>query len=104
MDDRKFQADREIERALLRDKSDLTDAALIFLRDEARKTLQYQDYLNGMSLDVREVVASVKHSDVGQMIYAPRDDTGSVVVDHQKAIAALDASEKMNYARKYGLM
>lgn len=102
--DRQFEADTAIERALLRDKPDLTDSALDYLRDEARKTVEYRDYQTGMALDVTAVVRSIRHSDVGQLIYAKGDATDAAPVDHAKAIEGMNAQQRMNYARKHGLL
>lgn len=101
--DRQFEADSAIERALLRDKPDLTDSALGYLRDEARKTVEYRDYQTGMALDVTAVVRSIRRSDVGQLIYADEQKTDTAPIDHAKSIEGMNSQQRMNYARKHGL-
>lgn len=101
--DRQYEADSAIERALLRDKPDLTDSALGYLRDEARKTVGYRDYQTGMALDVSAVVRSIKLTDVGTLIYAGGQEADPAPVDHAKAIEGMNSQQRLNYARKHGL-
>lgn len=101
--ERQYEADSAIERALLRDKPDLTDSALGYLLDEARKTVEYRDYQTGMALDVTAVVRSIKHSDVGQLIYCDEQKADSAPVDHAKAIEGMNSQQRINYARAHGL-
>jgi hypothetical protein len=101
--DRQLEADSAIERALLRDKPDLTDSALGYLRDEARKTIEYRDYQTGMALDVSAVVRSIKLTDVGTLIYADGQEADAAPVDHAQAIEGMNSQQRMNYARAHSL-
>lgn len=103
-EERARDAERALERQLLRKNPTLSDGALGYLLAEARSKLEWREYVDaGQALDITGLADAVIRSEVGQMIFGEAEEGAAAGPDVEAEIEGMTRAQRIAYARKNGL-